>query len=219
MDVKELQDRMYKAGVLPVIAIESPEQALPLADALIAGGLPVAEITFRTAAAAEVITILKAERPQLFLGAGTILSVENLVKAHELGALFGVAPGLNPAICRKAQEMGFPFFPGVVTPSEIEEGLSFGTRILKFFPAEVSGGTAMLKALGGPYPEVLFIPTGGVSADNLADYLALRNVLACGGSWLVEGSVRDKEDLEDIADRCRAAVALVLRSRQVCHLA
>lgn len=215
MDIKDLQDKLFKTGVLPVIAIESPEQALPLADALIQGGLPVAEITFRTEAAAEVIKILKAERPQLFLGAGTILSVENLVKAQELGALFGVSPGLNPAICRKAQELGFPFFPGVMTPSEIEEGLSFGTRILKFFPAEASGGTAMLKASSAPYAHlgVRFIPTGGVNMKNLEEYLSMKEVLVVGGTWIAKKDMIAQARWPDIRKAASEAVSLVRKLR------
>lgn len=215
MDIKDLQDKLFKTGVLPVIAIESPEQALSLADALIQGGLPVAEITFRTEAAAEVIKILKAERPQLFLGAGTILSVENLVKAQELGALFGVSPGLNPAICRKAQELGFPFFPGVMTPSEIEEGLSFGTRILKFFPAEASGGTAMLKASSAPYAHlgVRFIPTGGVNMKNLEEYLSMKEVLVVGGTWIAKKDTIAQGRWQDIRKAASEAVSLVRKLR------
>jgi 2-dehydro-3-deoxyphosphogluconate aldolase/(4S)-4-hydroxy-2-oxoglutarate aldolase len=215
VDIKDLQDKLFKTGVLPVIAIESPEQALPLADALIQGGLPVAEITFRTEAAAEVIKILKAERPQLFLGAGTILSVENLVKAQELGALFGVSPGLNPAICRKAQELGFPFFPGVMTPSEIEEGLSFGTRILKFFPAEASGGTAMLKASSAPYAHlgVRFIPTGGVNMKNLEEYLSMKEVLVVGGTWIAKKDMIAQARWPDIRKAASEAVSLVRKLR------
>lgn len=215
MDIKDLQDKLFKTGVLPVIAIESAEQALPLADALIQGGLPVAEITFRTEAAAEVIKILKAERPQLFLGAGTILSVENLVKAQELGALFGVSPGLNPAICRKAQELGFPFFPGVMTPSEIEEGLSFGTRILKFFPAEASGGTAMLKASSAPYAHlgVRFIPTGGVNMKNLEEYLSMKEVLVVGGTWIAKKDTIAQGRWQDIRKAASEAVSLVRKLR------
>lgn len=215
MDIKNLQDKLFKTGVLPVIAIESPEQALALADALIEGGLPVAEITFRTAAAEEVIKILKAERPQLFLGAGTILSVENLVKAHDLGALFGVSPGVNPAICRKAQELGFPFFPGVMTPSEIEEGLSFGSRILKFFPAEASGGTAMLKAVSAPYAHlgVRFIPTGGVNMKNLEEYLSMKEVLVVGGTWIAKKDMIAEGRWEDIRKAASEAVSLVRKLR------
>jgi 2-dehydro-3-deoxyphosphogluconate aldolase/(4S)-4-hydroxy-2-oxoglutarate aldolase len=215
MDIKELQDKMYKAGVLPVIAIESPDQALPLADALIAGGLPVAEITFRTAAAAQVIKLLKKERPQLFLGAGTILSVENLVIAHEHGALFGVSPGLNPEIAREAQEMGFPFFPGIMTPSEIETALPFGSKVFKFFPAEASGGTAMLKAISAPYAHLglRYIPTGGVSMKNLEEYLSMKEVIVVGGTWIAKKDMIAEGRWDDIRKAAADAVAVVKKLR------
>ena len=197
--------------LVPVIAIERAEWALPLADALLESGLPLAEITFRTAAAAEVIALLAAERPELLLGAGTVLSAADAHRARDCGAAFAVAPGTNPAVITAAREAGLPFFPGVLTPSDIEQALALGCHDLKFFPAEAAGGVAMLKALTPPYAHlgVRFIPTGGVSPDNLAAYLALPQVLAVGGTWLAT-----KEDLaagawEAIAEKCRAARAVV----------
>ncbi len=215
MDLKELKDTMWRTGVVPVIAIESPDLAVPLADALIAGGLPVAEITFRTDAAGEAIGILKQERPQLFLGAGTILSVENLIKAKEAGAMFGVSPGLNQEVARKAKEIGFPFFPGVVTPSEIELGLSFGGDVLKFFPAEASGGTGMIKAASAPYAHlgVRFIPTGGVNMQNLEEYLSLKQVIAVGGTWVAKKEAISAKKWDAIGDNAREAVAIVKKLR------
>ncbi len=215
MDLKELKDTMWRSGVVPVIAIESPDLAIPLADALIEGGLPVAEITFRTAAAGEAIGILKKERPRLFLGAGTILSVENLVKAKEAGAMFGVSPGLNPEIARKAREIGFPFFPGVMTPSEVELGLSFGGDVLKFFPAGASGGTGMIKAVSAPYAHlgVRFIPTGGVSIKNLEEYLAMEQVIAVGGTWIAKKDAISAGKWDAIRDNAREAVRVVKKLR------
>lgn len=215
MDLKELKDTMWRSGVVPVIAIESPDLAVPLADALIEGGLPVAEITFRTAAAAEAIGILKKQRPRLFLGAGTILSVENLVKAKEAGAMFGVSPGLNPEIARKAREIGFPFFPGVMTPSEVELGLSFGGDVLKFFPSEASGGTAMIKAVSAPYAHlgVRFIPTGGVNTGNLSEYLAMDQVIAVGGTWIAKKDAISAKKWDAIRDNAREAVEIVRKLR------
>ena len=148
---KKLFERLKQTGILPVIAIQSAEDALPMADAMIEGGLPCAEITFRTEAAAEVLTTLKKERPELILGAGTVLTAENLRRAKDAGAQFGVAPGLNPKILEEAEKLGIPFIPGVVTPSEVEQALSFGVKMLKFFPAEASGGIGMIKALYAPY--------------------------------------------------------------------
>jgi 2-dehydro-3-deoxyphosphogluconate aldolase/(4S)-4-hydroxy-2-oxoglutarate aldolase len=207
----ELYARMEKCGVVPVIAIESTELALPMADALIRGGLPVAEITFRTDAAADVIALLKKERPDLFLGAGTITSVEQLRRAKDCGALFGVAPGFNPEVVGRAVDMGFPFFPGVLTPTEIEQGLSQGLDLLKYFPAEASGGVSMLKAVSAPYGHlgVRFIPTGGINKNNLADYLALPQVLVCGGTWIAKKDVISAKKWDEIEKNAAEVVKLV----------
>ncbi len=215
MEQKELFERMEKCGVVPVIAIESKELALPLADALIKGGLPVAEITFRTAAAAEVIDTLKHKRPQLFLGAGTILTVDQQIKAKECGAVFGVTPGLNPDVVKKATELGFPLFPGVMTPSEIEQGLSFGIKVLKYFPAEASGGISMLKAVSAPYGHVgvKFIPTGGINIKNLEEYLKLPQVLVAGGTWIAKKEMISEKKWDDIEKNAREVVDLVSRLR------
>jgi len=215
MEEKELYAQMEKCGVVPVIAIESPDMSLPLADALIEGGLPVAEITFRTAAAAEVIRKLKKERPQLFLGAGTILSVENLVQAKEAGAVFGVAPGLNPQIVKKAVDIGFPFFPGIMTPSEIDQGLSYGIKVLKFFPSEASGGTSMLKAVSTPFGHlgVRFLPTGGINIKNLEDYLKMPQVIACGGTWIAKKDVISAGNWDEIRKNAANVAEVVKRIR------
>ncbi len=215
MSETTVAELVSRHAVVPVIAIESEEAALPLADALIAGGLPVAEITFRTAVAAKVISRLSKERPQLLLGAGTVLTMDSVRAAKACGARFAVAPGLNPVIVAGAQELGIPFIPGVATPSDIEQGLAAGCRLLKFFPAEVLGGVAMVKALSAPYAHtgVRFIPTGGVNAANLESYLSLKTVAAVGGTWLAT-----KEDLaegrwEQIQNRCAAAVDVVRKVR------
>jgi 2-dehydro-3-deoxyphosphogluconate aldolase/(4S)-4-hydroxy-2-oxoglutarate aldolase len=215
MNMEQLKDKMWKAGVVPVVAIESPALAIPMADALIEGGLPVAEITFRTDAAAEVISALRNERPDILLGAGTILSVENLEKAKQCGAVFGVSPGLNPAIVEKAGELGFPFFPGVMTPSEIEQGLGYGINVLKFFPSEASGGTAMIKAVTAPYKHLglKLIPTGGVNMRNLEDYLKLPQTLVVGGTWIAKKDTIDAEKWDEIKKNAREAVKVVHRVR------
>jgi len=202
-------------GVIPVIAVESVDDALPLADALIEGGLPIAEITFRTAAAADVIAILAKERPELLVGAGTVLTLDNLNAAINCGAAFGVAPGTNPEIICEAFDAEWPFVPGVATPSDVEGGLSLGCQTLKFFPAGAMGGPAMLKALAGPYKHtgVDFVPTGGVSLDNLTDYLDLDVVAACGGTWLAKADDLKAGAFDVIRDRCRQAVQLVQQIR------
>ena len=215
MDRNELLTKMEASGVVPVIAIESAELALPMADALVKGGLPVAEITFRTAAAAEVIALLKKERPGLFLGAGTITSVDQLERAQECGAVFGVTPGLNSEVVKRSIEIDFPLFPGVLTPSEIEGGLSLGLKVMKYFPAEASGGIPMLKAVSAPYNHlgVRFIPTGGVNINNLADYLSLPQVLVCGGTWIAKKEVISAKQWDVIERNAAEVVKLVSKIR------
>lgn len=215
MDRNELLTKMEASGVVPVIAIESAELALPMADALVKGGLPVAEITFRTAVAAEVIALLKKERPGLFLGAGTITSVDQLERAQECGAVFGVTPGLNSEVVKRSIEIDFPLFPGVLTPSEIEGGLSLGLKVMKYFPAEASGGIPMLKAVSAPYNHlgVRFIPTGGVNINNLADYLSLPQVLVCGGTWIAKKEVISAKQWDVIERNAAEVVKLVSKIR------
>jgi 2-dehydro-3-deoxyphosphogluconate aldolase/(4S)-4-hydroxy-2-oxoglutarate aldolase len=215
MEIEQLKEKMWMAGVIPVIAIESPELALPMADALIEGGLPVAEITFRTKAAADVIDALRKKRPDILLGAGTILSVESLEKAKECGAAFGVSPGLNPSVVEKAKEFGFPFFPGVMTPSEIELGLSYGIRVLKFFPSEASGGIKMIKAVTAPYTHlgVKLIPTGGVNKSNLEEYLLLPQILVVGGTWIAQKDLIDARQWNEIKKNAREASEIVHKVR------
>ncbi len=216
MSQEAILDRVATRGVVPVIAIDNVESAIPLADALIAGGLPVVEITFRTAAAAEVIRRITQQRPQLVVGAGTVLTTANLAAAGESGAAFAVAPGLNPRIVQQARDMGLPFVPGVATPSDIEQGLELGCRLLKFFPAEALGGVPMIEALSAPYKHtgVRFMPTGGVNPGNLESYLKLDTVAAVGGTWIAK-----KEDLtsgkwDEIRNRCASAIEIVARSRR-----
>ncbi len=210
-------DQVARSGIVPAIAMEKVEWALPLADALLEGGLTVVEITFRTAAAADVIRTIASERPQLLVGAGTVLSAANLEAAKLSGAGFGVAPGLNPIMVRQAQQLNLPFVPVVATPSDIEAGLELGCQLLKFFPAEALGGVAMLEALSGPYKHtgVKFMPTGGVSAANLAQYLKADTVAVVGGTWIAK-----KEDLAagrwaEIKTRCQKAVEIVRQVRGV----
>lgn len=208
-------DRVAELGVVPVIAIDSPDHALPLADALLTGGLPVVEITFRTAAAAEVIRILAAQRPDLIVGAGTVLTPETVKVAKDAGARFAVSPGLNPRVVQAAHDLQLPFVPGIANPSDIEAGLELGCKLLKFFPAEALGGIKLISALSAPYKHtgVRFMPTGGVSTANLEDYLKVGTVAAVGGTWIAK-----KEDIAEgrwdiIAQRCRDALAVVASVR------
>jgi len=201
--------------VVPVIAIDDAQSAIPLADALQEGGLPVAEITFRTAAAAEVIARIARERPLVILGAGTVLSVENLRRAKDAGARFGVAPGLNPDVVCEAAGINLPFIPGVVTPSEVEQALALGARLLKFFPAETFGGLKVIKALAAPYAHTgaKFMPTGGVTMANLAEYLAVEMVACVGGTWIASREAIAEKKWAQIRDNCKAAVELARKIR------
>ena len=214
MSYQDVYQALSQYRVIPIIAIESVDAALPLADALIAGGLPVIEITFRTKAAEKVIEKLSTERPDLLIGAGTILNVDDLRAAKLAGARFAVAPGLNPSVLASAQKTHLPFMPGVATPSEVEQAMGLGASMLKVFPAGVFGGMKLVKALSGPYGHtgVRFIPTGGVNGDNLADYLAMPAVAAVGGTWLAPKSEIAAGNWDLITERCTAAVATAAAS-------
>ena len=199
--------RLRAARLVPVLVIDDAADAVPLAGALAAGGLPVAEVTFRTAAAGEALRRIAAEAPQLLAGAGTVLTPDQARQAADAGAKFVVAPGFGPAVVDWCLGHDLPVFPGVCTPTEVEAALTRGLTTLKFFPAEAAGGTAYLKALAGPYGSVQFIPTGGIGAANVASYLALKNVVACGGSWMAPAEwVRGKE-FDRIREETRNAVA------------
>ena len=175
------------AGIIPVIVIDKVEQAVPLAKALVKGGLPVLEVTFRTSAAADAIAAIRKEVPEAVVGAGTILTVEMLKAAKAAGAVFGVAPGFDPAIVAAAKSEGLPFCPGIATASELSQALTAGCRMVKFFPAEAAGGVKMIKNFLGAFrfTGVRFMPTGGVKPTNVADYLAVPEIVCCGGTWLV----------------------------------
>ncbi len=192
----EIYESIGKVGVIPVIKLERVEDAVPLARALLEGGIPVAEVTFRTEAAAAGIAAIRRELPQVLVGAGTVLTPDQAAAAVDAGAQFVVAPGSNGRVIERVLAAGIPMIPGVATPTEIEAALERGLQVLKLFPAEVLGGLAMLKALSGPYPQVKFIPTGGISGANLESYLRQKNVLAVGGSWMVQS------DLEEVRRLC-----------------
>jgi 2-dehydro-3-deoxyphosphogluconate aldolase/(4S)-4-hydroxy-2-oxoglutarate aldolase len=176
-------DRIARLRLIPMVVLDHAEHAAPFADALVRGGLPIAEITFRTAAAETAIQAL-AKRGDLLVGAGTVLTTEQADRAIDAGAQFIVSPGTNPRVIEHVRKRGLTICPGVVTPTDIELAMSLGITTLKFFPAEAMGGVATLKALAGPYPDVRFIPTGGITPELLPSYLQLPSVVACGGSWL-----------------------------------
>ena len=204
-----LPDRLALLKIIPVIAIEDSVDIVPLGRALVDNGLPVAEITFRTPAAAEAIRLLRAAQPQMLIGAGTVLDRAQIEQALAAGASFVVSPGLNPNTVRAAQALRVPMLPGVNNPSDIEAALELGLTALKFFPAEASGGVKMVKALLGPYSQIRLMPTGGIGAANIREYLAIPGVIACGGSWMVEPGLLRSRDWEEVGRRVREAVALV----------
>lgn len=193
------------ARILPVVVLDAARDAAPLADALLRGGLRSAEVTFRTDAAAEAIRVM-SERPDLLVGAGTVLTPDQVDRAVEAGARFVVTPGFSPAVVRRCQELGVPVFPGVATGTEIQMALDAGLDTVKFFPAEQLGGVGMIKALAAPFRSVRFIPTGGVNTANLADYLALPAVLAVGGTWMVAPDLIAAGRWDEVAARTAAAV-------------
>jgi len=211
MGQSDLLKKLDTLKIIPVIAIEEKDKAIHLADALINGGLPLAEITFRTNVAANVLAILKKEKPQMLLGAGTVLTVDTLKKAIDCGASFAVAPGLNENVVEAAQKMNFPFFPGVMTPSEVEKAINLGCSILKFFPAEAAGGIKLLKSLEAPYGHIgiKFIPTGGITPANMSDYLSVSSVLAVGGTWIAKKEHISNDDWLKISSNCHEGANMI----------
>ncbi len=211
----DLFAKIEAAGVVPVIAIEDEAHALPLADALLEGGLPVVEITFRTPAAAAVMARLSAERPGLLVGAGTVLDRASVEAARAAGASFGLAPGFDAAVVAEARAAGLPFAPGVMTPSELGAALALGVRLLKFFPAGIAGGPAALEGIAAPFRHLgpRFIPTGGVTEATLGDWLRDPAVLAVGGTWVARPADMRGGRWGEISARARAAVAAVARAR------
>ncbi|ODP99469.1 ketohydroxyglutarate aldolase [Salinivibrio sp. SS3] len=194
----ELNQRLKAIRIVPVIAINNADDAVPLAKTLVDNGLPCAEITFRTDAAARAIRLMRDAYPDMLIGAGTVLTTTQVDAAIDAGADFIVSPGLNPTTVKHCQQRGIPIIPGINNPSLVEQAMEIGLDTLKFFPAEASGGIAMLKALSAVYP-VSFMPTGGVSEANVSDYLALPSVLACGGTWMVPGKLIDEQRWDEIA--------------------
>ena len=201
---------LYSIGLIPVIKIENPDDAVPLAKALIDGGLPAAEITFRTACAAEAIKNITEAFPEMLVGAGTVLTCEQVDAAIAAGSKFLVSPGLNPKVTSYCLSKGVPMLPGCSNPSDVEAALELGLKTVKFFPAEAAGGLKMLKAMAAPYGQLTFMPTGGINADNLLDYLKFNKIIACGGSFMVRDDlIRDKK-WDEITALTRNAVKAML---------
>ena len=208
-------ETLGKAGVIPVIVIDKVEQAVPLAKALVKGGLPVLEVTFRTEAAAAAIAAIRREVPEAVLGAGTLLTPAMVKAAKEAGAVFGVAPGFDPAVIEAAKAEGLPMCPGIATASELSQALTAGCKMVKFFPAEAAGGVKMIKNFLGAFrfTGVRFMPTGGVNAQNVADYLAVPEIVCCGGTWIVPKAALAAGDYAAIEKLAAEAAALVRACR------
>lgn len=202
----EMINKLKQFKVIPVIQINKVEHAVPLAKVLVENGLPVAEVTFRTEAAAEAIKAMSEAYPEMCVGAGTVLNAQQVDEAKAAGSEFVVAPGLNPNTVRYCQEVGMPIVPGVNNPSQVEQALELGLNFLKFFPAEASGGVAMVKSLLAPYVDVSLMPTGGIGKGNVNDYLSIDRVVCCGGTWMVAPSLIENEQWDEIAKLVREAV-------------
>ena len=203
-------EQISKIGIVPVVKIDRAEDAFPLAKALCAGGLPCAEVTFRTDAAAEAIRIMTTNFPDMCVGAGTVLNAEQVDAAVEAGAKFIVSPGLNPRTVKYCIEKKVPITPGTSSPSDIEQAIELGLDVVKFFPAEQSGGLAKIKAMAAPYVNMKFMPTGGINAKNLTSYLDFNKIIACGGSWMVPGDLINEGAWDKIEQLTREAVQTML---------
>lgn len=203
-------EQICRIGIIPVIAIDDAKKAVPLARSLVEGGLPAAEVTFRTCAAEEAMRAIAAEVPEMLLGAGTVLNHEQVDRALAAGAKFIVSPGFNPDTVRYVKAKGGLILPGTATPGEMEQAMAFGLEAVKFFPAEQNGGVAKLKAIAGPYKALKWMPTGGVSAKNLMDYLSFDQVVACGGTWMVKKDLIQQENWAEITRLSREAVRTML---------
>jgi len=207
-DMHPIFEKLSEMRIVPVIVINDVSKAAALAKALVKGGLPCAEVTFRTAGAADAIRAMVEAEPTLLVGAGTVLTPTQVDEAANAGAKFIVAPGLNPETVKYCNKKDIPMLPGVCTPSEIEQGMSLGLEMLKFFPAEAAGGVNMLKALSGPYNKMKFMPTGGITEKNLRDYLSVKSVMCCGGSWMVKDELINEGNFEEITKLTRKAVGI-----------
>ena len=211
--MNEVLEKIQEIGIVPVVVLDDVKDAAPLAKALCEGGLPCAEVTFRTAAAEESIRIMSEQFPEMLVGAGTVLTTEQVDRAVAAGAKFIVSPGLNPRIVKYCVEKGILITPGCANPSDIEQALENGLDVVKFFPAEPAGGLKMIKAMAAPYVGVKFMPTGGINQNNVKDYLAYDRILACGGSWMVKGDMVAAGEFDKIKELAAEAVEIVKESR------
>jgi 2-dehydro-3-deoxyphosphogluconate aldolase/(4S)-4-hydroxy-2-oxoglutarate aldolase len=208
-------ERIENIGIVPVIALSDVEKAVPLAKALLAGGIGCAEITFRTPEASASIKRIANEIPEMLVGAGTVLTCEQAELAKQSGAVFAVSPGFNPRVVKHCQDIGLPIIPGCATPSEMEAAMELGLDLIKFFPAEQAGGLDYIKAVAAPYTVLRFLPTGGISAANLVEYISFRKVIACGGSWMVKKEWLDAGNFDKITCVSREAAQIVKKTRDL----
>ena len=211
--MNEVLEKIQEIGIVPVVVLDDAKDAAPLAKALCEGGLPCAEVTFRTAAAEESIRIMSEQFPEMLVGAGTVLTTEQVDRAVAAGAKFIVSPGMNPRIVKYCVEKGILITPGCANPSDIEQALENGLDVVKFFPAEPAGGLKMIKAMAAPYVGVKFMPTVGINQNNVRDYLAYDRILACGGSWMVKGDLVAAGEFDKIKELAAEAVEIVKESR------
>lgn len=208
--MNKVLEKIQKIGIVPVVVLNDAEDAEPLGKALCKGGLPCAEVTFRTDAAEESIKIMSETFPEMLVGAGTVLTTEQVDRAVAAGAKFIVSPGLNPKVVKYCIDKGVPITPGASNPSDIEQAIEFGLEVVKFFPAEAAGGLNMIKAMAAPYTKMKFMPTGGIDAKNINEYLAFSKILACGGSWMVKGDLIKAGEFDEIAKLTKEAVMTML---------
>ncbi|SFH69211.1 2-dehydro-3-deoxyphosphogluconate aldolase / (4S)-4-hydroxy-2-oxoglutarate aldolase [Pseudobutyrivibrio sp. OR37] len=209
----EIKAKLQEIGIIPVVVLEDAKDAKALGEALIKGGLPAAEVTFRTEAAEETIRVLSEEFPDMLVGAGTVLTCEQADRAVAAGAKFIVAPGFNPTVVHHCIEKSYPICPGVQTPGEMEQAMELGLDFVKFFPAEPAGGLPMIKAVAAPYTKLSFMPTGGINKENVRDYLKCNRIVACGGTWMVKGDMIASGDFEAIATLTHEAADIVKEVR------
>lgn len=211
--MNEVLEKLGQYGIVPVVVLNDTKDAEPLADALCEGGLACAEVTFRTEAAAESIRIMSEKHPEMLVGAGTVLTIEQVDEAVAAGAKFIVSPGLNPEVVKYCLDKNIAITPGVVTPSEMEQAIELGLNIVKFFPAEPSGGLSMIKAVSAPYTMLKFMPTGGINPGNVKEYLKSDKIFACGGSWMVKGDLVDAGNFDKIKELTKEAADIVKEIR------
>ena len=211
--MNEVLMKIGQMGIVPVVVLNDVKNSVPLAQSLINGGLPCAEITFRTEAAQQSIAEISKNFPQMFVGAGTVLTTEQVDRAVDAGAKFIVSPGFNPKVVEYCIKKGYPVTPGIMTPTELEMALEFGLDVVKFFPAENAGGLKMIKAMAAPYTKMKFMPTGGINPQNVREYLQCDKILACGGSWMVKGDLINSGNFAEIEKLTKEASQIVKEIR------